>query len=42
MERGHGGAQRDSEREDMNRVVRQLATWMLCYYVITDLRHVIF
>lgn len=41
MERGHSGVQQHSEREDINCVVRQLATWLLCYCVKTDLHHVI-
>lgn len=41
MERGHSGAQQASEREDINCAVRQLAAWLLCYCVITDLHHVI-
>lgn len=42
MERGHSGAQQDSEREDINCAVRPLAAWLLRYCVITDLHRVIF
>ncbi len=41
MERIHSGAEQDSVREDINCVVRQLATWLLCYCLITDLYQVI-
>lgn len=37
MERGHGGAKQNSVREDINCVVRRLATWLLCYCLVTDL-----
>lgn len=41
MERGHSGAQQDSEREDIKCAVRPLAAWLLRYCVITDLHRVI-
>lgn len=41
MERGLSGAEQDSTREDINCVVRQLATLLLRYCLITDLYQVI-
>lgn len=41
MEGGHCGAQQDRVREDINCVVRQLVTWLLCYCLISDLYQVI-
>ena len=41
MERGLSGAEQDSVRKDINCVVRQLATLLLCYCLITDLCQVI-
>lgn len=41
MERGLSGAEQDSTGEDINRVVRHLATLLLCYCLIADLYQVI-
>lgn len=41
MERGHSGAEQDSVRKDINCVVRQLMTWLLCHCLLTDLYQVI-